>query len=177
MPRLRLRRRFQFTHPVRGATFRRPRDASPAEVSIHAPRAGCDIRLLRQILVQSAVSIHAPRAGCDPQLRLVYNKGLFQFTHPVRGATCIFVGANAPNGRFNSRTPCGVRLESVKSDAPLLTFQFTHPVRGATPRASPAQPPPRVSIHAPRAGCDITTMIYYKLKEMFQFTHPVRGAT
>ena len=77
---------FQFTHPGRGATeqfgkggiivsfnSRTPggvRRISPAtfhrwqDVSIHAPREGCDpISHYRKIL--ASVSIHAPREGCD----------------------------------------------------------------------------------------------------------------
>ena len=33
---------FQFTHPGRGATHPHPRPAGGNEVSIHAPREGCD---------------------------------------------------------------------------------------------------------------------------------------
>ena len=33
-------------------------------VSIHAPRAGCDVTFKRRAIAR-AVSIHAPRAGCD----------------------------------------------------------------------------------------------------------------
>ena len=81
----------------------------------------------------ASVSIHAPRAGCDSKL---LDKGamlyMFQFTHPVRGATqstdrgqgrqdvsihapragCDQTGfdPNAQVSSFNSRTPCGVRL-------------------------------------------------------------------
>ena len=35
----------------------------------------------------------------------------------------------------------------------------------------------RVSIHAPRAGCDDDGTIIEQRKYGFQFTHPVRGAT
>ena len=60
---------------------------SQETVSIHAPRAGCDdgaVNPRRSPLV----SIHAPRAGCDAPLGLSPSAWLmFQFTHPVRGAT------------------------------------------------------------------------------------------
>ena len=39
-----LRRVFQSTHPVRGATARAFRDHVPRAISIHAPREGCDVR-------------------------------------------------------------------------------------------------------------------------------------
>ena len=37
---------FQSTHPVRGATFTADEVARFAEISIHAPREGCDVRSL-----------------------------------------------------------------------------------------------------------------------------------
>ena len=83
------------------------------------------------------VSIHAPREGCDtfyPSYKSFGNK--FQFTHPGRGAT------------------------SAKSYTYLLkTFQFTHPGRGATASSYLVHRRPRVSIHAPREGCDLVCSI------------------
>ena len=78
------------------------------------------------------VSIHAPRVGCD----ITYITMAYEMD------------------RFNSRTPCGVRLWIVAPLADTLGFQFTHPVWGATTA--------------------------HTLKELFlefQFTHPVWGAT
>ena len=57
------------------------------EISIHAPRAGCDQHPGRAAQA-GRISIHAPRAGCD--------------RHLCDGG----VKAND----FNPRTPCGVRL-------------------------------------------------------------------
>ena len=58
-----------------------------------------------------------------------------------------------------------------------MMFQFTHPVRGATRRAAPRERRARVSIHAPREGCDKLGIQPLLLSSRFQFTHPVRGAT
>ena len=60
-----LRCSFQFTHPVRGATVLSETSHLTIEVSIHAPRAGCD----------DIIGKH--KQDTDK----------FQFTHPVRGAT------------------------------------------------------------------------------------------
>ena len=100
---------FQFTHPVRGATICVFDRLYMNDVSIHAPREGCDYNsFIAQ--VKKFVSIHAPREGCDPIRKYTYNAGdEFQFTHPVRGAT--FRGM----------------LDFIFHE-----FQFTHPVRGAT---------------------------------------------
>ena len=56
-------------------------------------------------------------------------------------------------------------------------FQFTHPGRGATGRIHYSDYTDKVSIHAPREGCDITIGGAPRLPKEFQFTHPGRGAT
>ena len=150
---------FQFTHPVRGATCVSGSSLVGEEVSIHAPRAGCDIKILGYIN-SHLVSIHAPRAGCDSQtastrkslmrfnsrtpcgVRQYFglataNGDKFQFTHPVRGATIIVLCCCMIGSCFNSRTPCGVRL-SYHNDM---------------------VPKTQVSIHAPRAGCDLNCLV------------------
>ena len=125
-------------------------------VSIHAPRAGCDLRIcpLHRPVV---VSIHVPRVGCDildtdkilPRRRFnprtpggvrplilfaVVIEQLFQSTHPGRGATTISHVTSKQHRSFNPRTPGGVRRTSFED-----TWKLTD-----------------VSIHAPRAGCDIS---------------------
>ena len=125
---------FQFTHPVRGATEHLIVECDGLTVSIHAPRAGCDSKPTDG-KASDKVSIHAPRAGCD----LCFSRrssifALFQFTHPVRGAT-------------TAKTFKDLFIE----------FQFTHPVRGATYKLATAETEAEVSIHAPRAGCDLSS--------------------
>ena len=136
-------------------------------------------RFVRAFLLRlDEVSIHAPREGCDvnaphsPILELS-----FQFTHPGRGATythngltvSLSVSIHAPregcdandmvcsptHTSFNSRTPGGVRHRLERFLPAGYAFQFTHPGRGATNVASAFD----------GAGAE------------FQFTHPGRGAT
>ena len=146
---------FQFTHPGRGATGLETEVLKLRMVSIHAPREGCDAAL-------APPAIPAPR---------------FQFTHPGRGATSlsgtievitISFNSRTPGGvrrtlsgtlkeepSFNSRTPGGVRRQrGLQLDNLLKEFQFTHPGRGATSKPYPSISSRRVSIHAPREGCD-----------------------
>ena len=100
----------------------------------------------------------------------------FQSTRPVRGATCVALGAmsikmvsiHAPRAgrdhgytmcamiylRFNPRAPCGARLPLCIHALPLRTFQSTRPVRGATIHRRVSEHARHVSIHAPRAGRD-----------------------
>ena len=124
---------FQSTHPVRGATIVALDKVAEMTISIHAPRAGCDdLGCVVKIFVVG-ISIHAPRAGCDrgaPYQRC--RRARFQSTHPVRGATSA-----------DSRPVTSAAI-----------FQSTHPVRGATPLCAGACRRRRISIHAPRAGCD-----------------------
>ena len=56
--------KFQFTHPVWGATLFAKIKRILGKVSIHAPRVGCDSDLASDANL-TVVSIHAPRVGCD----------------------------------------------------------------------------------------------------------------
>ena len=123
------------------------------------------------------ISIHAPRAGRDVIiLRIRIEQSAFQSTRPVRGATCtkqsrtfdLHISIHAPRaGRdaashawsmgpanFNPRAPCGARLS--RCVFPSLDVYFN-------PRAPcGARPPPE----SPR-----------RFTRIFQSTRPVRGAT
>ena len=78
---------FQSTHPVRGATKLSEQANGSAEISIHAPREGCDGHDFCHGHTQ-IISIHAPREGCDRRLADIDKAyDVFQSTHPVRGAT------------------------------------------------------------------------------------------
>ena len=172
--------RFQSTHPARGATGQQEDYHLDQQVSIHAPREGCDVSVkavgLPALVFQSThpargathsplyplyvsfVSIHAPREGCD------------------HGA----LRQHKPEYCFNPRTPRGVRPYSSLSRSIWLLFQSTHPARGATIREwdsrwlpygkgfNPRTPRGvrlaetyclmagySVSIHAPREGGDL----------------------
>ena len=102
------------------------------DISIHAPLAGCDVRLERPppLLV---ISIHAPLAGCDRDRAVAaVAPGKFQSTHPLRGATALVLTATAA----------------------LPVFQSTRPLRGATKDDRDQGRAGRISIHAPLAGRD-----------------------
>ena len=124
---------FQSTHPVRGATQRDLYYQTKQQISIHAPRAGCDI--FGRLCMPRHVHFN-PRTPCG--VRLGSGGGgvrstPFQSTHPVRGATRV----------VRDRIKIGI------------VFQSTHPVRGATrSHFQQATKQRHISIHAPRAGCD-----------------------
>ena len=100
-------------------------------ISIHAPRVGRDAGWAIRCIHYS-ISIHAPRAGCD--YMLCSRSRWLSYFNPrtpcgVRPRCC---RTRHSRRNFNPRTPCGVRLR----------------LRRARTRAA------RISIHAPRAGCD-----------------------
>ena len=170
---------FQSTHPARGATERG-----------------------RALSVAVGISIHAPREGCDPRMvRSASQLSLFQSTHPARGATFILpvfagwhnISIHAPregcdgtppgssSGRsdFNPRTPRGVRPHGVLQRRACRGDFNPRTPRGVR-RAADAPTPPtlRISIHAPREGCDCEWVTRNgKIYQEFQSTHPARGAT
>ena len=55
---------FQSTHPMRGATAFSPYNINIKGISIHAPHAGCD-DVKQGSRYNIRISIHAPHAGCD----------------------------------------------------------------------------------------------------------------
>ena len=190
---------FQSTHPVWGATFCVPCKKYNDSISIHAPRMGCDVKVVdgltkeqefqsthpvwgathnrRKGLSGMVISIHAPRMGCDDKNNI----------------------STRYDSHFNPRTPYGVRHKVVVSGTDTDTFQSTHPVWGATWEAVARHPTRDISIHAPRMGCDPQSWSFYcqrshfnprtpygvrpdfcaalRTSSAFQSTHPVWGAT
>ena len=123
---------FQFTHPGRGATQLQYFQFQPMQVSIHAPREGCDRSLSAVSAAFKEFQFTHPGRGATFKDGVGNLAGKFQFTHPGRGATklcaeflgCFNVSIHAPRGG------CDLVCE--------------HHIGMHT----------KVSIHAPREGCD-----------------------
>ena len=168
-------RKFQFTHPVWGATSAvcLPH---PISASFNS-RTPCGVRPERckAMLSKEKFQFTHPVWGATRAPRTKRTTDAFQFTHPVWGATIsarrlersyVFQfthpvwGATQQSHHFwrldcfNSRTPCGVRRRPSLSSLRSSKFQFTHPVWGATDKNRSRFSDMRVSIHAPRVGCD-----------------------
>ena len=126
------------------------------EISIHAPREGCDVRTRSPSWWASDFNPRTPRGvrRLKSYLSLALD-GEFQSTHPARGATSSIFILSPVVANFNPRTPRGVR--------PNVTL-----CRATTTA---------ISIHAPREGCDVKHHFYHPPKNQFQSTHPARGAT
>ena len=108
------------------------------------------------------VSIHAPRVGCDQTQNIVVQLYYGFNSRTPCGVRHRIMPYTIASNSFNSRTPCGVRLKGSCSKEYCHTFQFTHPVWGATYRFHTVLLVKTVSIHAPRVGCDsICTLFSY----------------
>ena len=81
------------------------------------------------------------------------------------------------NRNFNPRTPRGVRHGGDCLNINDKLFQSTHPARGATHRHIQGRQYSKISIHAPREGCDSSGLTRCAISHVFQSTHPARGAT
>ena len=82
------------------------------DISIHAPREGCDSGWIAALVAQMGISIHAPREGCDPIRALIFSsRSRFQSTHPARGATdVLYLRDDAPGISIHApREGCDTR--------------------------------------------------------------------
>ena len=147
---------FQLTRPMRGATKRYLRRCLHNGISTHAPHAGRDMNLRLHPHKPANFNSRAP-CGARPCSFTHSTCALaFQLTRPMRGATPKFfperlkqfISTHAPHaGRdtahrsvsrsvlhFNSRAPCGARLDCAFQTLGYPKFQLTRPMRGATSR-------------------------------------------
>ncbi len=145
---------FQSTHPVRGATSSEPLGSGITRISIHAPRAGCD---LKQSITPVEQLNFNPRTPCGVRPSQIGSAAGVEHFNPRTPCGVRQPPLRCKSDRdyhFNPRTPCGVRLISHVPAPYGLKFQSTHPVRGATPKSHTEHEFFLISIHAPRAGCD-----------------------
>ena len=132
---------FQSTHPVRGATQGVLINLAEKNISIHAPRAGCDVGSGNIWLATNTISIHAPRAGCDAsQIGVEPQIEEISIHAPRAGCDNPSMRLQWQGSDFNPRTPCGVRLKDIAKELLKDKFQSTHPVRGATPEHRKTEP-------------------------------------
>ena len=190
---------FQFTHPGRGATASCFTSKGSTEFQFtHPGRGATSDTVILEYLYD--VSIHAPREGCDPSsgespLALEgFNSRTPGGVRLQRQAICV------TSRSFNSRTPGGVRRGDGYERLRALPVSIHAPREGCDlGDFFGATTSLLVSIHAPREGCDlrrasrstttgcfnsrtpggvrlVSVSVDYAIS-MFQFTHPGRGAT
>ncbi len=171
----------KYFNPRTPCGVRRPGPGGAAAVrfiSIHAPLTGCD---LPPTAPSDGWGRHFnPRTPCGvrPHYHVLWRyEGVFQSTHPLRGATVGDVLSLTPEQIFQSTHPLRGATSMLAVVVGSDIFQSTHPLRGATRRRCSSCPSrmyfnPRtpcgvrhslrrfcplaasISIHAPLAGCD-----------------------
>ena len=118
-----------------------------------------------------------PVWGATIMNRGEFSYDVFQSTRPVWGATMPNTTGRSRSWHFNPRAPCGARPRRPPRSATAVDFNPRAPC-GARPEATaPAHKDEQISIHAPRVGRDITTMVLLLTRKSFQSTRPVWGAT
>ena len=150
---------------------------SASFVSIHAPRAGCDLAATSVRTCPATFQSTHPVRGATLSMTDAAPPRTFQSTHPVRGATCPTKATSGLTVSFNPRTPCGVRHASgARSRCGTLCFNPRTPcgVRRLGSRCRSG-----TTCFNPRTPCGVrlstAEMLLRSLS--FQSTHPVRGAT
>ena len=152
--------------------------AAQRRISIHAPREGCDgrrpdrrpsspdfnprtprgVRLGQgpQGGLVKEISIHAPREGCDISRRSVADdKQNFNPRTPRGVRQLLSCLQNSLPRRFQSTHPARGATLGEQQGCPSMRFQSTHPARGATSKVDLVFQQAKISIHAPREGCDL----------------------
>ena len=145
---------FQSTHPARGATGAVTHRMGVAEISIHAPREGCDAARWTASGPAGDFNPRTPRGVRRPAAWFKIGTGPFQSTHPARGATAYY-GCFYCQRKFQSTHPArGATIGIPAGHNPLLYFNPRTPrgVRRYLTATLDAQT--SISIHAPREGCD-----------------------
>ena len=146
---------FQSTLPVRGATFFTAIGQRKKGISIHAPRAGSDdvapVRYGEWI-----ISIHAPRAGSDGMVRHIQKAEYISIHAPRAGSDHVTIRQGYWYTNFNPRSPCGERRKACGNQNGAAYFNPRSPC-GERPILGRKAPECfYISIHAPRAGSDIS---------------------
>ena len=114
------------------------------------------------------------RTPCGVRLLLccsINPSNRFQFTHPVWGATGIRASFGYKD-EFQFTHPVWGATPATGQVTEPPKFQFTHPVWGATIRQYGTVGYGRVSIHAPRVGCDNLIFRSLVLKNSFNSRTP-----
>ena len=200
LQRCRIKILFQSTRPLRGATAYFYQTVFLCPISIHAPLAGRDLRILRSHLTSH--TDFNPRAPCGARRqRATYCKGGVYFNPrapcgarqdatekagdkaaisihaPLAGRDNSAGALSVMRSHFNPRAPCGARPRTGFLPPTVDQFQSTRPLRGATGGRNFLPPFSVISIHAPLAGRDEHTTVSPFTRSLFQSTRPLRGAT
>ena len=123
--------KFQSTRPVRGGTSAKALSETLFHFNPPAPcGAGHPQKHFQKLFF---ISIHAPRAGRDLRRNSYCSRRRgFQSTRPVRGGTRLDCHITDCCFNFNPPAPCGAGLAARINSQMIGKFQSTRPVRGGT---------------------------------------------
>ncbi len=178
--------KFQLTHPSRGATTVYQVCGLKYSISTHTPLAGCDVvthtantriinfnshtpcgvrlSLFQRVSGFNDFNSHTPCGVRHEDSQLDRRHGIFQLTHPLRGATILPIVRPFSSIYFNSHTPCGVRHERNGVSARRWNFNSHTPCGVRQQDGVVCLMNDRISTHTPLAGCDhnLYTHVYYE---------------
>ena len=167
---------FQSTLLMRGATRERGDNHGTEVISIHAPHARSDKKLLtfylRVILFQSTLLMRGATRGPRAPVRALVNfnpRSSCEERHGQDSSCSSWTNFN-PRSSCEER-PCYDILHGCRS-----LFQSTLLMRGATSTCRAGRLDDRISIHAPHARSDAIASSSWR-KRRFQSTLLMRGAT
>ena len=164
---------------MRGATNASAGEQANQDISIHAPREGCDTNLLKQMAILREISIHAPREGCDLGRLLTLSGYRISIHAPREGCdslhdvmltAAILISIHAPREgcdvshvlRIRKIRPISIHAPREGCDRDVLSsvgrtriISIHAPREGCDRRRLPSlEKAQAISIHAPREGCD-----------------------
>ena len=191
---------FQSTLPVRGATWHSDISLKRRTISIHAPRAGSDLRwragcgwhdhfnprspcgerpkILRAL--KASIRDFNPRSPCGERLDYYWpefaNIGI-SIHAPRAGSDVRLTRPRFPADEISIHAPRAGSDHAHTSRRPLPAISIHAPRAGSDLRGCRHHLPLCISIHAPRAGSDLRAVDLMQVYQEFQSTLPVRGAT
>ena len=146
-------RKFQSTHPSRGATQSIVETICTLTFQSTHPSRGATIPFGEDVYVEVFQSTH-PSRGATATETTVHVVGKFQSTHPSRGAT-VFCRLFVLRLRVSIHAPlAGCDLQESVTSVDCLYVSIHAPLAGCDIIRPTAGRDDHVSIHAPLAGCD-----------------------
>ena len=148
---------FQSTHPLRGATSsQRSRRRASVFQSTH-PLRGATANFYA-VDEDKLISIHAPIGGCDCSSESPDFSISISIHAPLAGCDSFAIIGMIARLIFQSTHPLRGATFSGESYVGSELFQSTHPLRGATLKLEVLCYAKHISIHAPLAGCDFARL-------------------
>ena len=106
-------------------------------------------------------STHPVWGATSMAQQILQDEAKFQSTHPVWGATSHPLTGRPVSGFQSTHPVWGATPAKAVCGGTINEFQSTHPVWGATRLSNTSFLTYKISIHAPRVGCDTATLAHH----------------